>query len=141
MHSGGPADTLDSTVRSFSPSRAVVRTGVVFAVLAASSGPSYAQSPGGVALRSARDAWTNADFDLAPGLYQKALDAGGLARADVVEAYARIGAALAIAGKKRAATQAFRAAALVDPTFKVPPEAGTTAMQRHSAAKTRSPRR
>ena len=42
----------------------------------------------------AKAAWDNGDFDLAPSLYQAAITAGGLKRADVIDAYVRIGAAL-----------------------------------------------
>jgi hypothetical protein len=130
------ADTLKRNVRRFSASRgAVLRSGVVFVAMAASAGPVYAQTSattgttaGGEALKRARDAWNDGDFDVAPRLYQNALDAGGLARADVVDAYVRIGAALAIYGKKRAAVVAFRQAALLDPTFTLPPEAGKRAI-------------
>jgi hypothetical protein len=130
------------TVRSLSTSRAtVVRTGVVFVAILASSGSVYAQSstpaatdappgdapPGAASLKRARDAWQNGDFDLAPGLYQNALKAGGLPHDDVLDAWIRIGSALAIGGKKKAAFAAFRNAALLDPGFHVPPEAGKKA--------------
>jgi hypothetical protein len=113
-----------------------VRTRVVLAVLTASVAPVYAQTGDNQFLPQARDAWNNADFDVAPGLYKKALDQGGLARPDVVEAYARIGAAMAIAGKKREASRAFRRAALLDPGFEVPPEAGKVAAALAAAART-----
>jgi len=106
-------------------------------VIAATTATVHAQtSAGNDSLKSARAAWANADFDLAPGLYEKALDRGGLARPDVVEAYVRIGAALAIAGQKKAAGKAFRSAALLDPSFQLPPEAGTLAASLADAAKT-----
>ncbi|HEX3342911.1 MAG TPA: hypothetical protein VHS09_00010 [Polyangiaceae bacterium] len=79
-------------------------------------------------MQKARDAWDGGDFDLAPGLYQRALDAGSLRRADVVEAYVRMGAALAVAGKSRLALIALKQAALLDPVFTVPPEAGKKAV-------------
>ena len=133
----GSADTLTDKVRSLSPSRAaVVRTGAAFVVLVTCAGPVYAQSSastgpaagGEKALQRAREAWTAGDFDLAPGLYQRALDAGSLRRADVVEAYVRIGSALAVAGKTKPALVALGQAALLDPTFTVPPEAGKKAL-------------
>jgi hypothetical protein len=106
----------------------------VFVAIAA-AGPVYAQTSAATAppttedaLKRARDAWNDGDFDLAPGLYQRALNTGGLARADVVDAYARSGAALAVIGKRRAALAAFRQAALLDPAFTVPPEAGKKAL-------------
>jgi hypothetical protein len=130
------ADTLNHNVRRFSASRgAVLRSGVVFVAMAASAAPVYAQTSaatgppaGSEPLKRARDAWNDGDFDVAPRLYQNAVDAGGLARADLVDAYVRIGAALAIGGKKKAAIAAFRQAALLDPAFSVPPEAGKRAV-------------
>lgn len=135
MRAPGSADTLTGKVR-FSPSRAAaMRTGVAFVVMATCAGPVYAQSSastgppaGEKALQRAREAWDGGDFDLAPGLYQRALDAGSLRRADVVEAYVRIGSALAVAGKTRQALVALRQAALLDPSFTVPPEAGKRAV-------------
>jgi hypothetical protein len=132
----GPADTLTSKVRRFSPSRAaVVRTGIAFVVATTCASPVYAQSSASTAppatakaLQRAREAWDGGDFDLAPGLYQRALDAGSLRRADVVEAYVRMGSALAVGGKTRLALIALRQAALLDPVFTVPPEAGKKAV-------------
>lgn len=68
------------------------------------------------------------DFDLVAGLYNDALVAGGLTRGEVVSAYARMGAALAVAGKPRQALAALRTAALLDPDFTLPGEAGKKAM-------------
>jgi len=76
------------------------------------------------ALQRARDAWNNGDFDIAPGLFLDAIAAGGLQKADVVDAYARIGAALTMAHKTQTALTVFHNTALLDPGFKVPPEAG-----------------
>lgn len=112
-----------------------MRAGAVFVAIAASAGPVYAQSSTGAAreasgaavLARARAAWDKGDFDLAPSLYQSAIDAGGLPRPDVVDAYVHIGSALAIAGKKKPASIAFKRAALLDPGFKMPPEAGRKA--------------
>ncbi len=127
MHARNAADTLHSTVRSFLPSRAVVvRTGLAVAFLAASAGSAHAQSAP-APLAPLRQAWDGGDFDRVPALAKKALDSGGLSRFDVVEAYSRLGASLAIAGNSRAAVAAFRRAALVDPDFRVPPEAGKRA--------------
>jgi hypothetical protein len=122
-------DSLDSTVRSFLPSRAVlVRTGVAVVVFATSAGPVHAQTAESP-LSPMHAAWESGDFDRVPDLCQKALSRGGLAKADALDAYTRLGAALAIAGSshKKAAIAAFRKAALIDPTFKVPPEAGKKA--------------
>jgi len=119
-----------------------VRTGVVFVAIAASAGPVYAQSsagsdspPGAASLKRARAAWDDADFDIAPRLFQDAIKAGGLAHDDVVDAYVRMGSALAVSGKKKSAYRAFRNAALLDPGFLVPPEAGKKAMAVASQAR------
>lgn len=115
-------------MRSFWPSRAVVvRTGVVCVAFAAWPGAVYAQSSSNRALDKARAAWDDADFDIAPALYETALEVGGLSRDDVVDAYTRIGSAFAISGKKKPALEAFRKAAFLDPDFHVPPEAGKKA--------------
>lgn len=87
----------------------------------------YAQSSSNRALDKARAAWDNADFDLAPALYETALEVGSLTKSDVVDAYARMGSALAINGKRKPAIEAFRKAAMLDPTFQLPPEAGKKA--------------
>jgi len=132
----GVTDTLSLTVRSFWPSRAVVvRAGVVCVAFATWPGAVYAQSSSSRPLDKARAAWDNADFDIAPALYETALEVGGLQKSDVVDAYARMGSALAIGGKKKAALDAFRKAALVDPTFQLPPEAGKKAVALAKLAK------
>ena len=130
------ADSFDITVRSFSAWRAAgVRAGVVFIAAATWAGPVYAPtgdeptpvaevSSASAARDRARRAWEKGEFEPVPGFCQEALRAGGMAHADVVEAYVRMGSALAMAGKKGPAAIAFRNAALLDPTFKVPPDAG-----------------
>jgi hypothetical protein len=104
-----------------------VRAGVICVAFATWPGAVYAQSSSSRALDKARAAWDNADFDLAPALFETALEVGGLQKSDVVDAYARMGSALAIGGKKKAALVAFRKAALIDPNFQLPPEAGKKA--------------
>jgi hypothetical protein len=106
----------------------LVRTGVAVAVLAASASPARAQTAASP-LSSVRSAWEGGDFDQVPALCQKALTKGGLDRADTLDAYTRLGSALAIAGNKKAALAAFRRAALIDPAFRVPPEAGKGALE------------
>ncbi|HEY3819794.1 MAG TPA: hypothetical protein VGL81_21660 [Polyangiaceae bacterium] len=112
-----------------------MRTGVAFVVMTTCASPVYAQTSASTgppasakALQRAREAWDGGDFDLAPGLYQRAIDAGSLRRADVLEAYVRMGSALAVSGKTRLALTALKQAALLDPVFTVPPEAGKKAM-------------
>ena len=109
-------------------------------VIAAFSGSVYAQTStqavkpaGSSALERARAAWEGGDFDLVAGLYSDALIAGGLTHGEVVSAYARMGAALAVTGKTRQALAALRTAALLDPDFTLPGEAGKKAMKAHSS--------
>jgi hypothetical protein len=103
-------------------------------VIAAFSGSVYAQTSaptvkaGAGALERAKAAWDQGDFDLVAGLYDNALTTGGLTRTEVVSAYARMGAALAVTGKTRKALAALRTAALLDPGFTVPSEAGKRAL-------------
>jgi hypothetical protein len=135
LHRLVATDSLDSNVRSFLPSRAVlVRTGVAIVALATSAGSVHAQ-PAESPLAPVRSAWDSGDFDQVPTLCQKALAKGGLGKADALDAYTRLGAALAIAGQKKSAIAAFRRAALIDPAFRVPPEAGKNALALAEAAR------
>jgi hypothetical protein len=79
-------------------------------------------------MKKARAAWDNADFDVAPALYESALSAGGLPSTDVLDAFVHIGSSLAITGKTHAALAAFRYAALLNAGFQVPGEAGRKAV-------------
>jgi hypothetical protein len=137
LHRGVLTDNLHSTVRSFLPSRAVVvRTGIAALFIASSASSAHAQtSDAATPMTPARKAWDSGDFNRVATLCQKVLDSGGLARADVVEAYTRLGAALAITRHSKQALAAFRRAALVDPTFAVPPHAGTRAEALADAAR------
>ncbi len=82
---------------------------------------------GQAALDRARTAWEKGDFDVAEPLYVEALEKGGLAPRDVLEAYVHLGSARAVLGKKAAAMTAFKAAAQLDRAFVVPPDAGKKA--------------
>jgi tetratricopeptide (TPR) repeat protein len=94
----------------------------------ADSAPGDAQRPrGAAALDRARAAWERGDYDVAEPLYQEAIDTGGLEPSDVLDAYVRLGSSLTVLGKKAAALSAFKAAALIDPHFVLPPEAGKRA--------------
>ncbi len=136
MHAHVATDSLNSTVRSFLPSRAVVEhMGVVLVAAATWAAPVRAQTVDSPPLSSMHAAWDGGDFDRVPALCQKALTQGGLARADALDVYTRLGAALAIAGEKKPAIAAFRKAALIDPRFKVPPEAGKNAIALAEAAR------
>ncbi|CAN5925802.1 hypothetical protein BH11MYX4_BH11MYX4_23320 [soil metagenome] len=79
---------------------------------------------GGPALRQARAAWDKGAIETAEPLYREALEKGGLAPADVLEGYVRLGSIRASLGKKDQAIAAFRAASILDSTFAVPTEAG-----------------
>jgi hypothetical protein len=85
------------------------------------------QPPGADALAAARAAWDGKHFAEAALSYKSALDHGGLAPGDTLDAYVHLGAARARIGKKELARVAFRQAALIDRHFKTPPEAGKKA--------------
>ena len=74
-----------------------------------------------------RAAWDQKHFGAAELSYKSALDHGGLAPPDTLDAYVHLGAARARLGKKELARAAFRQAALIDRHFKTPPEAGKRA--------------
>jgi hypothetical protein len=95
-------------------------------VLATTAAPAHASetAPGGPALRQARSAWDKGSLDTAEPLYREALEKGGLAPAEVLEGYVRLGSIRASHGKKDQAIAAFRAASILDATFAVPSEAG-----------------
>lgn len=95
-------------------------------VLATTAVPAHASeaAAGGPALRQARAAWDKNALDQAETLYREALEKGGLAPADVLEGYVRLGSIRASNGKKDQAIAAFRAASILDATFAVPTEAG-----------------
>ena len=86
-----------------------------------------APPPGAEALAAARAAWEGKHFAAAELSYKSALDHGGLAPEDTLDAYVHLGSARARLGKKELARAAFRQAALIDRHFKTPPEAGKRA--------------
>ena len=86
-----------------------------------------APPPGADALATARTAWEAKRYAAAELSYKSALDQGGLAPADTLDAYVHLGSARARLGKKELARAAFRQAALIDRHFKPPPEAGKRA--------------
>ncbi len=83
--------------------------------------------PGADALATARSEWAEKHYSAAELSYKSALDQGGLAPADTLDAYVHLGAARARHGKKELARAAFRQAALIDRHFKTPPEGGKRA--------------
>ena len=81
-------------------------------------------SPGAPALRQARAAWDRGDLPGAEPLYREALERGGLAPTEVLEGYVRLGSIRAVAKKSESATNAFKAASIIDQKFSIPTEAG-----------------
>ena len=90
---------------------------------------------GGASLDRAQAAWGRGDFDVAEAQFKDAILLGGLARKDVLKAHIYLGAARAVLGKRTGAEDAFRIAASLDPSFKVPPEAGKKAAGLAEAAR------
>ncbi len=123
----GDAPILFHTVQRFRVKRALSHAvaGACFVILT-TAGPAYASesAAGGPALRQARAAWDKGSLETAEPLYREALEKGGLAPADVLEGYVRLGSIRASNGKKEQAIAAFRAASILDSTFAVPTEAG-----------------
>lgn len=113
--------------------------GVLFASVALTSAPTFAQTAVQRGGKGARDranaAWQRADFDTAETLYNEAIESGGLSRSETLEVYVHLGATRAVLGKRDPALVAFRQAALIDPAFKTPPEAGKKASQLADSAK------
>jgi hypothetical protein len=97
--------------------------------------PPVAPPPGADALASARAAWDKGQIDAAETFYKSALDHGGLAPEDTLDAYVHLGTARAVLGKKTLARAAFRQAALIDRKFALPPEGGRKANAVASAAR------
>ncbi len=101
------------------------------ALLVTAAAPARADTAaaGGETLGRAREAWDKGDFDSSEPLYKEALDRGGLTAKEALDCYVHVGAARAVMGRKRDALVAFRRAALIDPRFVVPSEAGKRAVQ------------
>lgn len=96
--------------------------------MTAGVGSAYAET-GAASLKAARAAWDSGDFGAAEPGFRDAIEKGGLAPAEVLDAYVRLASTRLILGKKDAALNAYRAAAVIDPHFVVPPEAGKKANQ------------
>jgi len=79
-------------------------------------------------LVEAAKAWEEGDLTEAGDLYDQALKQGGLAPADVLTAYVRIGTVFAAMRQESRAQSAFRVAAILDPEFTLPTEAGKKAV-------------
>jgi hypothetical protein len=98
-------------------------------------GSALAEGSGAETLVRARASWDKGEFDSAEPLYKEALDRGSLSPAETLDATVRLGASRAVLGKKKGALVAFRQAALLDPRFTVPSEAGRKAVQLASQAR------
>jgi hypothetical protein len=85
--------------------------------------------------REAQEAWSKGEFEDAERSYRILIERGGLDPDELRSAYVRLGASRAILGKKKEASAAFRAAAVLDPEFVVPSEAGDKAASLAKAAK------
>lgn len=113
------------TVRRRFDTRRVLGCLMLCALVTASSPASAVDAPpGAAALRDARAAWDKGAFETAEPLYRDAIEKGGLAPADVLEGYVRLGTIRASLGKKDLALASFRAASVLDATFPVPKETG-----------------
>ena len=95
---------------------------VVFAARAV-----VAEPPGVEPLTRGIRALEKRDYAQAAKLFENALTRGGLARVQTLTAYVNLGAALVALGKTRGAEAAFEQAALIDPSFVVPPHSGRQA--------------
>ncbi len=78
-------------------------------------------------LSRANTLWDSGEYAQAEKLYTASIAAGGLQPDELVQAWARDGACLAYLGKKQAATEAFRNAAVLNPNFLVPDDVGPKA--------------
>lgn len=114
---------LSRLERSLGPRIAAI---FVWAVVLSTSLPAAHASdpPGAASLKYARAAWERGALDTAEPLYREAIERGGLAPAELLEGYVRLGAIRASIGKKDQAIAAFRAASILDASFAVPAEAG-----------------
>jgi hypothetical protein len=148
LHGWGGVDTLFATVQKYGVVHSVrlarhVRCAALIAVASGFGGKSASADPpqaattaaGAIALSSGRVAFTAHRWKDAEALYKSALDHGGLAPQETLEAYVHLGAARAALGRHDLARVAFRQAALIDAHFKVPKEAGRHAATYAAAAK------
>ena len=113
-----------------------MRGGAALVAMSTLAAPVYAQpsaasdtSASDGLLAGARAAWDRGEYDIAEPLYRQAIEHGGLNPTEVLDAYVRLGSARAVLGKSEPALAAFKAAALLDHQFTVPPEAGRKASQ------------
>lgn len=132
LHPLKSLDTLIVTVPRFRHALSAIAAAIVFASLAP---PASAEPASSMSLNHARNAWDRGDVSGSESAYKTAIENGELSPSEVVESYVRIGCSRVLLGKKEAAQNAFRAAAVLDPSFVVPSEAGQKAVQVAAAAK------
>lgn len=90
---------------------------------------------GAPSYKKAKAAWASGDMATAEVFYREAIAKGGLAPDEVLESYVRLGTARLLLGRKDQALTAYRAAAVIDDAFDVPPEGGPRAVTLADAAK------
>lgn len=84
----------------------------------------HADEPPPNPIATAEEAWAVGEVAKAGKLYEQALGQGGLSPSDTLDAFVRVGAWRASTGNNQAALNAFRNAALIDPSFEYPDKAG-----------------
>lgn len=93
------------------------------------------KTAGATAYKRAKTAWSSGDMGAAEAFYREAIAKGGLAPDEVLESYVRLGTARLVLGRKDQALTAYRAAAVIDNAFTVPPEGGAKGEALAQAAK------
>ena len=110
-------------------------TAALLTALCIAAAPSVASAEDKTFLAQAAEKWEQGAITDAAPLYEKALSQGGMFPPDVVLAHARIGTVHAASGKKEAALNAFRVAAVIDPGFQLPAESGPVAKKLYEEAR------
>ncbi len=132
LHPLKSLDTLIVIVPRIRHALSAIAAAIVFASLAP---PASAEPASSMSLNHARNTWDRGDIGGSETAYKTAIENGELSPSEVVESYVRIGCSRVLLGKKEAAQNAFRAAAVLDPSFVVPSEAGQKANQVAALAK------
>jgi Domain of unknown function (DUF5916) len=101
---------------------------VILGVLALCMRVAAADPPGAETLTRGIRALEKGDYAQAAKLFDNALTRGGLARVQTLTAYVNLGASLVALGNIKGAERAFEQAALIDPSFAVPPRSGRQAI-------------
>lgn len=135
MASLHPVKSLDTLILTVSRTRHALSAIVAAIMFASFAAPASAEPATSMSLNHARNAWDRGDVSGSETAYKTAIENGELSPSEVVESYVRIGCSRVLLGKKDAAQNAFRAAAVLDPNFVVPSEAGQKASQVAALAK------